>query len=89
MLNTYKAILTGDRLEWREKEPICAAENRSVAVYVTILKDRETLRKDMTCGPKMADALEKLATMDSLGISDPSAWQREIRNDRSLPQRNG
>jgi hypothetical protein len=36
----------------------------------------------------MADALSKLADVGAFsGVDDPSEWQREIRQDRSLPGR--
>lgn len=42
----------------------------------------------ITQGERMAAALEQLAALDTLSeISDPSAWQREQRQDRSLPDR--
>jgi len=39
-------------------------------------------------GKGMADALEKIAARGGIrSIPDAAAWQREIRNDRPLPDR--
>jgi hypothetical protein len=38
-------------------------------------------------GQKAADILQDIADHGGLGISDPVAWQREIRQDRVLPFR--
>ena len=39
-------------------------------------------------GAAMARIMEKMAARNALSeIKDPSAWQREIREDRPLPRR--
>ena len=38
-------------------------------------------------GQQIADILQEIADSGGLGISDPVAWQREIRQDRALPFR--
>ncbi len=39
-------------------------------------------------GATIAQILERLAERNTLsGITDPSAWQREIRKDRVLPEK--
>lgn len=87
MLNTYKAVLRGDTLEWSDDAPELAISGQPVAVHVTILDD-SVLRSQPDRGQRMAAALERLATKKGLAdISDPTAWQREIRQDRSLPER--
>ncbi len=87
MLRTYKAILRGSRLEWSEEAPE-HPERQAVEVHVTILKDTATSSSAATQGKKMAEVLEKLASTHALSkISDPSAWQREQRQDRPLPTR--
>jgi len=84
-METYRAILKGNRLEWIESEPTHLHAEQPVEV--TIL---DTLGDvDMTTqGQRMAKALERLAAANALShIQDPSEWQREIRKDRPLPGR--
>lgn len=89
MLQTYKAILRGNRLEWRGDGPEHIDEEQAVEVYVTILKEAATASEISDQGKRMSAALETLAGINALSdISDPSAWQREQRQDRPLPDRN-
>lgn len=79
---TYHAILKGNRLEWQGAAPpeLGAGE---VAVDVTIVRPQE-----QGAGERMAAALERIAASRAVdGIQDPVAWQREIRRDRPLPDR--
>lgn len=89
MLNTYKAILKGDRLEWSGEAPELIPEDRPVAVHVTILDEEGVLVPErLSQGQRMAAALEQLAATPALAdIADPVAWERETRQDRSLPDR--
>ncbi len=89
MLNTYKAILKGDRLEWSGEAPELPPEGRPVAVHVTILDEEGALvPKHLSQGQRMAAALEQLAATQALAdIADPVAWEREVRQDRTLPDR--
>jgi hypothetical protein len=88
MQNTYKAILTGDRLEWSGDAPEISRENSPVAVHVTILDDDIHVTDVLTQGERMAAALERLAAIPAgEEITDPVAWEREIREDRVLPGR--
>ncbi len=88
MIRTYRAILRGNNLEWNGDAPECLEEEKAVEVQVTILKEAAIPPAAIAHGKGMAEALEKLAAIDALPeISDPSAWQREQRQDRSLPDR--
>ena len=88
MLVTYKAILKNNRLEWRDTVPDQLLPDQAVAVHVTILDEPVTSPTNASRGQRMAAALEELAAALSLeGISDPAAWEREIRQDRVLPDR--
>jgi hypothetical protein len=88
MLQTYKARLKGDRLEWIGSIPREVAKT-STLVRVTILREEVKPDAERT-GPKMARALEELALSDPpTQIEDPVEWQREIRRDRELPGRDG
>lgn len=87
MLQTYKATLRGNILEWNEEMP---EQNKDIAVevYVTVLSNGQASSDKTSQGRRMADALEKLASNNSLaGITDPVAWQREQREERPLPDR--
>lgn len=88
MIRTYRAILRGNNLEWNGDAPECLDSEKAVEVQVTILKEAAIPSVTLARGKGMAEALEKLAAIDALSeISDPSTWQREQRQDRSLPDR--
>jgi hypothetical protein len=90
MLQTYKAILRGNRLEWSGEVPEQVKSEQPLEVHVTILQDTAASSEVIAQGKKMAEALEKLAAAYALSdIVDPSAWQREQRLDRPLPGREG
>ena len=83
MLRTYEGILEGNRVRWERGE--APDTDRPLRVHVTVLED-ESEKKER--GREMADALSKLAESGAFEeIEDPSTWQREIREDRSLPDR--
>jgi len=87
MLQTYEAILNGDRLEWSNGSPTAGG---SVRVHVTVVEATpdETPEDRAARGKRMADALRELAKSNPFrDITDPVAWQREIRQDRPLPGR--
>jgi len=84
-MQTYRAILKGDRLEWTDSEPTDL--NPEQPVEVRILDERDHT-DTATQGQRMAQALERLAAINALShIEDPVEWQREIRKDRPLPGR--
>jgi hypothetical protein len=89
MAHTYSAILHGDQLEWIGESPDPAIRGRPVSVKVSFVEDlshpplwNEERRR------KLAEVLDRLAASDPFAeITDPVAWQREIRQDRPLPGR--
>ncbi len=86
MFNTYKATLTGEKIEWQGEIPQLLDSEQPVDVFVTILKENVAQKKSQ--GEKMAEALEKLAAIQALSdIANPEEWQREQRQDRDLPGR--
>lgn len=86
-MQTYRAILKGNRLEWTDSEPTDL--NPEQPVQVTILKGPDYTDRDSR-GRRMAEALQRLAANNALSqIRDPVKWQREIRKDRPLPDREG
>ena len=85
MLQTYKATLHGNRLEWSGDAPELLEREQAVEVHVTILQEVHSLPETVDQGKKMAAALEKLAAVNILStIADPSEWQREQRQERPL-----
>ena len=87
-LTTYKAILRGNRLEWLDEIPVEASAEAAIPVHITILQAEDAPNGGESAGQRMAAALEQIATLDEAGsIADPLQWEREIRRDRSLPNR--
>lgn len=85
MLATYRAVLKGDRLEWTEITPDLP-DHEGVPVYVILLD--APAGEQVQRGQRMASILAELAAAGGVSsISDPVAWQREIRKDRPLPGR--
>lgn len=84
MPHTYRAVLHGNRIEWLDSPP---APGRPVPVQITLLEN-EAVEPSMLRGQAMARVLEALAQGGGLStITDPVAWQREVRQDRPLPGR--
>jgi hypothetical protein len=87
MLTTYKAILRGNRLEWSDEAPV-SADTTPLMVHVTILTDKSDRLPPQHRGQLMAERLEHLAALHGLhGIPDAASWEREVRQDRPLPDR--
>lgn len=87
MLQTYEAILRDGRLEWSHDAP---DTRHAVRVHVTVVEPTpvETPEERAARGKRMRELLEKLAETNPFAeITDPVAWQREIRKDRPLPGR--
>lgn len=85
MLRTYEGILDGNRVQWAGDD--VPEADRPVRVHITVLEDEAGKKKR---GKQMADALAKLADVGAFSeIDSPVEWQREIRNDRPLPGRDG
>jgi hypothetical protein len=85
-MRTYTALLCGDRLEWLGEAPESQTE-APLRVHVTIV---EPVAEGHARGPAMAALLEKLAARGTFAdIPDPVTWQRELRQDRVLPGREG
>lgn len=81
MLQTFKAVLKGNSIEWIDEAPQLG--DQSIAVHITVLE--ENLGSDSaTRGQRMAEVLEKLAANRAFSKVDPVVWQREVRHDRSM-----
>lgn len=80
---TYRAVLRGDRLEWIDLPP---EWRQDVPVHIALqgnISDAPDMR-----GSAMAEALADLAGIGGLSsISDPVVWQRDLRKERPLPER--
>ena len=84
MLRTYKAILHDNQVEWLEQPP---EKSGTVQVYITVLEE-PTPEPLSERGRMMAEALAELARRGTFAdITDPVAWQREVRSERVLPDR--
>jgi hypothetical protein len=81
VFKTFRAWLKGSRLKWIDDVP--DLEEQILQVHVTVLDERAVLEPEIR-GQRMAEILERLATTHILGKIDPSLWQQETRQDRSL-----
>jgi hypothetical protein len=86
MLQTFRATLRGDLLEWEEEVQRLSEDDRPVQVLVTILEEKP-IQEENGRGQRMALVLEKLAQAQAFAGIDPVAWQRDVRQDRELPGR--
>ncbi len=87
MLQTFRATLRGDSLEWAEEVQRNLKDDRPVQVLVTILEGEPT-QETKGRGQRMAAALEKLAQAQAFVGIDPVAWLSDVRQDRELRGRN-
>jgi hypothetical protein len=88
MLNTYQAVLRDNRLEWAEKVPEHIKTGQAIPVHVTILDQASISPPVADRGRRMAEILERLAAINAFAsINDPLRWEREMREDRPLPDR--
>lgn len=85
MLRTFEALLKGKLLEWTNDVP--QQSDRPLKVYVTLLEEKSSISADIR-RKKIVEILEKLAASQTFAeVTDPVAWQREMRQDRPLPGR--
>ena len=85
-MRSYRALLHGDRLEWIEEVPESQTD-APLQVHVMVLEQELPAETDAR-GRAMAAILEKLAKLRAFSaIDDPVKWQRAIRRDRVLPER--
>lgn len=82
MRTSYKAVLRGNQLEWSDEAPHSLPKDQPVRVSVTILESSASQ------GQRMAEALAELARLNAMAdVTDPAAWERQQRQDRTLPGR--
>jgi hypothetical protein len=88
MLRTYRAILRGNQIEWRDALPTALPTDQPIAVHITILQEVVNGGESNQPGQHMAAVLEQLAAVNAVAdIADPGAWERAVRTDRPLPDR--
>ncbi|NES19042.1 MAG: hypothetical protein F6K41_08950 [Symploca sp. SIO3E6] len=85
MTKTFRAILKDNYLQWLDEAPEITS-NSLVKVDVTLLEEPK-ITETKSDGAKMAEALAKLSNNNTFAGVDPQKWQREIRQDRSLLNR--
>ena len=79
MSRTYRAVLYNDRVEWLDQPPE-QADARQARIMVLDESAPESLSER---GRMMAEVLGELAGRSTFAtISDPVAWQRELRAER-------
>jgi hypothetical protein len=83
MPKTYKAWLIRNRLQWIDEVP--SINDQQIQVHVTFVENEPALEAKSR-GQRMAEILNNLATTEPVNVN-PVAWQRETRQDRSLPER--
>jgi hypothetical protein len=82
MRSTYRAVLHGNRLEWRDEKPETLLPDCEVEVYVTIL-DSPDSATDQARGAAMAAHLERLAAVGGpKSFGDAAEWERDAREER-------
>jgi hypothetical protein len=86
IVRLYKALLRGNSLEWIGEAPE-RSEDYPITVEVTVLEESYPAEA-RSRGDEMAAILEKLAESGAVSdITDPVAWQRDLRQDRPLSSR--
>lgn len=88
MLTTLKATVQGDRIHWLEESQGTFPPNREVQALIIPLDENPGGLSPEEKGQRRVAALKNLAKLGAFaGIQDPAAWQREVRTDRDLPDR--
>lgn len=87
MINSYRARITSEHIDWLGMPPVGLSGNKAVDVEISILSG-SAQPAPVRQGKKLADILSKLAALDATSeISDPVSWQRDLRTERTLPGR--
>lgn len=88
VLNTVKAVVRGDHIQWKEAVDHVLSQNRPTDVLVTILEGQPNGPSAEEKSQRRISALQDLANQNALStMDDPVAWQRKARADRELPGR--
>ena len=85
MLETYKAILHGDTLEWIGEKP--SSDDVNLEVHVTVVKvQKQRLKPD---GKAMAAALKHISDASVSASENISELEYEVQQDRLLEEASG
>jgi len=86
MLQSYKAVLKGNQLEWMDEKKV-SMNNQPVLVYVTLLKEEPISQALKLPGKSAVDILEEIAGLNGAvsKMTDPVKWQREMRQEQTDP----
>ena len=88
MQTEYKAKLKDGQVEWLGAPPPLSLNGANVLVTLASPSEPTNELPKGERGRRMAEALRKIAASGGIkSISDPVAWQREIREDVKLPFR--
>lgn len=86
MLQTYKARLYGTQIEWLGEIPNDLHDGQDV--HITLLEeDSAVVQNALSQGQQMAILLKELAALNIASIEDPMTWQRDLRTDKPLADR--
>lgn len=85
MLKTFNAILKNNSIQWLDETPELKLDT-SIKVHVTLLEE-VAVKEPKSHGKKMAEALKKISTNNAFTAINPQEWQQEIRQDRTMPNR--
>jgi len=81
-------VLRDNQIEWTGDTPDNLPQHQAVRVHVTLLDAAAGADAGAAPGARMAAALEQLAAISAArDLTDPAAWEREVRQDRPLPDR--
>jgi hypothetical protein len=87
MRRTLKAVVRGDRIEWLEASEQSFPAAKPVEALIIPLHEQPASSPQERVARRLA-ALKELAAINACsGIEDPREWQRQIREDRDLPDR--
>jgi len=81
MSETYRAIMNGNYITWLDAPP------RAASIEVQVILVKEIAMPTRERGIAMADALSRLAQTNPFDTVEPVMWQREAREDKTLPYR--
>ncbi|RKZ53505.1 MAG: hypothetical protein DRR16_06285 [Candidatus Parabeggiatoa sp. nov. 3] len=88
MLQSYKAVLKGQQLEWIDDRKV-SANNQPFLVYVTLLKEEPIPQQLKLPGQPAIDRLEEIVDLNgAVSKIVPLKWQQEMPQERIEPIEN-
>ena len=86
VLNTSEQDVCATRTSYRGLAGCMNGVEKARKVNLSSVEESK-ITEAKSDGAKMAEALEKLSKNKAFAGVEPQKWQREIRQDRSLPHR--